>query len=217
MNRFTSKRMGNLMMITGFVGVLAFVTLLLFFLGLFQEMYIFGSMGTLNDGINALLGILSAILAATFYQAMRGFEERLVLAVTIVAWIGAAAVLYGSWLIMTGRSDVERSSYFYFFGFGSIGVWVWVLNSLARKENLWPRHLTRWGLAASVFMMVGLVGLAGILMGWDGDDFSPLVQTAGISFLGTGILYPIWCLRTGGWILSRQGQPSAISEGDKHE
>ena len=215
MDRFRSKSMGIIMMITGFLGVFASITLILFFLDLFQSMYIFRSMGALNDSINALLGILSAILATMFYQAGRGFGERPTLVVTIGAWIGAAAVLYGSWLIVTGRSDVERSSYFYFFGFGLIGVWLWTVNRVARKQGTWPRHLTRWGQAAGGFMMIGLLGLVGILMGWDGDDYSPLVQAAGISFLGTGLLYPVWCLRMGGWTLSRREQ--SLVEGSLHE
>jgi hypothetical protein len=51
---------------------------------------------------------------------------------------------------------------------------------------------------------VGLLNVYGILLGWDGDDFSPLLLGTGISYLGIGILYPIWCLGLGRWILSKQ-------------
>jgi len=48
-----------------------------------------------------------------------------------------------------------------------------------------------------------LLALYGILLGLDGSDFSPLMMVTGFSYLGTGILYPIWGLRQGGWILSK--------------
>jgi len=36
------------------------------------------------------------------------------------------------------------------------------------------------------------------------SDYSPLVLVAGTSFVGTGILYPVWCLGLGHRIVSRQ-------------
>ena len=127
-------------------------------------------------------------------------------ALLVGAWAGAVSIAFGSWLIVTGRSDVELSSYYFFFGNGLIGIWLWVLNRIARQQAVWPRNLTQLGLIASALMMVGLLGLYGILMGLDGDDYSPLLMVTGISFLGTGLLYPLWCLRLGRWILSKQRQ-----------
>jgi hypothetical protein len=51
---------------------------------------------------------------------------------------------------------------------------------------------------------VGLPSLYGILLGLDGSDYSPLMMVTGISFFGIAILYPVWCLRLGRWILSAQ-------------
>ena len=99
---------------------------------------------------------------------------------------------------------MELSSSYYFLGNGLIGIWLWELNRITRQQAAWPHNLTRLGLIASAFMMVGLLGLYGILLGLDGSDFSPLMMLSGISFLGTGILYPIWGLRQGHWILSKQ-------------
>jgi hypothetical protein len=53
-------------------------------------------------------------------------------------------------------------------------------------------------------MMVGLLGLLGILSGSDGGAYSPLVMISGISFSGTGFLYPLWCLQLGRSILSKR-------------
>jgi hypothetical protein len=176
----------------------------LFFVGLFQNIQSLAFMGHLNDTINAVAGILSAFLASVLYPTVNRLVPRFSLLLLVGVWIGAIAISYGSWLIVTGRSDVELSSYYFSFGNGLIGIWLWGLNRVAPQQAAWPPNLTRLGLIASVFMMVGLPGLYGILRGLDGNDFSPLMMVTGLGFLGTGILYPIWSLRQGGWILSKQ-------------
>lgn len=48
------------------------------------------------------------------------------------------------------------------------------------------------------------------------SDYSPLVLVAGTSSLGTGILYPVWCLRLGHRIVSRQIESaSAVPERER--
>ena len=203
MNGFNSKLTGWLVLLVGVTGILAITTLLLFFVGLFQNIRALSFMSHLNDAINSFASILSAVLAVALYPTVRRFLPRLSLILLIGVWIGAIAIAFGSWLIVTGRSDVELSSYYYFLWNGLIGIWLWELNRIARHQSAWPHNLTRLGLIASVFMMVGLLGLYGILLGLDESDFSPLMIVTGISFLGTGILYPIWGLRQGHWILSK--------------
>jgi hypothetical protein len=160
-----------------------------------------------------LTGILGAVLASVLHLTLRRFTPRLSLFLLIGVWAGAVAVTFGSWLIVTGRSDVELSSYYYFYGNGLIGLWLWVLNRIARQQDAWPRSLTQWGSIASAFMMLGLLGVYGILSGSDGSDYSPLVLVTGISFLGTGILYPSWCIRLGRWILSKQDDRAEAGQG----
>ena len=204
MNGFSSKQTGWLALLVGVAGVLAVITLALFFIGLFQNIRSLFSMGSLNDKVNILAGILGAILASVLHPTLQRLTPRLSLLVLICAWFGAIAITYGSWLILTGNGDLELSTYYFFFGNGLIGTWLWVLNRKPRQkaEAVMPPSLTRLGLIAGSFMMIGLLGLYGILLGLDGDDYSPLIMVAGISFLGTGILYPIWCLLLGRWILS---------------
>jgi hypothetical protein len=161
-------------------------------------------MGDLNDTTNAFASILSAVLASVLYPTLRRLLPRSSLVLLMDVWVGAIAINFGSWLIITGRSDVELSSYYYFFGNGLIGIWLWVLNHITRGQAVWPRSLTQFGSIASIFMMVGLLGLYGILLGSDGSDYSPLIMVTGLSFLGIGIFYPIWCLQLGRWILRKQ-------------
>ena len=212
MSGFTSKPTGGLMLLVGVIGVLAVITLLLFFMSLFQNIFYLSFMGSLNDTINSLGSILSAVLASVLYPTLRRQAPRLSLVILIGIWAGAIAVAFGSWLIVTGRADVELSSYYFFFGNGLIGIWLWVVNQVARRQAAWPRNLTQWGLIASAFMLVGLPGLYGILLGLDGSDYSPLIMVTGISFLGTGIFYPVWALRLGRWILSKQADSVFVAQ-----
>jgi len=212
MSGLTSKLTGWLVLLVGVTGSLAAITLLLFFVGLFQNIQSLSFMGHLNDTINGFAGLLSAVLASVLYPTVRRLLPRLSLILLIGVWTGAIAITYGSWLIVTGRSDVELSSYYYFFGNGLVGIWLWELNRITRQQAVWPHNLTRLGLVASVFMMVGLPGLYGILLGLDRSDFSPLMTVTGLSFLGTGILYPIWGLRQGRWILSKQHDRAYVAQ-----
>ena len=204
MNSLTSKMTGWLAVIVGITGILAVVTLLLFFVSLFQNIQALSVMGGLNDRINAVAGILSAVLASVLHPSLRKFAPRLSLALLTGVWIGVIAIAFGSWLIITDRADVELSSYYYLFGNGLIGTWLWMLNRVAARQVALPRNLTGWGSITGAFMMAGLLSLYGILLGLDGNDYSPLLMVSGISYLGIGILYPIWCLWLGCWILSRQ-------------
>jgi len=200
MNGFVSKMTGWLALWLGVVGLLATVSLLLFFVGPDT----LSLTGALSDLLNSVVGFLSAVLASVLYLALRRLMPRLSLVLVIGAWAGAIAIAFGSWLILTGRSGVELSSYYSFVGNGLIGVWLWVLNRSTRREGVWPRNLSLLGLIAAAFLMVGLLGLYGVLLQLDGNDFPPLVLAAGISYLGIAVLYPIWCLLLGRWILVRQ-------------
>ena len=204
MNGFISKTAGWLALFVGVTGLLALLTLLLFFVSFFQNVPFLSSMGNLNDTMNIFVSFFGATLASALHPTLQRFIPRLSWIWLVAVWAGAIAVAVGSWLIQVGKADVELSSYYFFFGNGLIGIWLWVLNRIARQQAIWPRNLTPLGLIAGVFMMLGLLGLYGILLGLDGNDYSPLIMVTGFSFLGTGILYPIWCLRLGHWILANQ-------------
>jgi hypothetical protein len=208
-----SRRTGWLMLLVGVLGLLAVAALLMFFIGLSQDLSSLRFMGALNDALNAATSILSAVLACFLHPRLRKQAPHLSLPLLIAVWIGAGAHSYGSWLIMTDRSGVELSSYYYFAGNGLIGIWLWVLNRVSRCEAGWPSGITRHGLFTGGFLMIGLLGIYGILLQRDGDDFSPLVMVAGISFIGMGILYPIWCLQLGRWILSMQQEGLSVARG----
>jgi hypothetical protein len=204
MNGLTSKLTGWLAILLGIIGILVFLTLILFFVSLFQNISSLSFTGSLNDTLNAVAGILGASLASALYPVLRQLSSRSSPFLLLGVWTGALLIAFGSWLIQSGRSDVELSSYYFFFGNGLIGIWLWMLNRAARQQAALPRSLTQIGLVASLFMMLGLLALYGIVLGLDGSDYSPLIMVTGLSYLGTGIMYPIWCWWLGRWILSKQ-------------
>ena len=204
MKKMTSTLLGWLTLVTGLVGSLCLITLLLFFIGLFQNISALSSLGSVNDGLNALAGILSAILATVLFAIMGRANTPTGTILVVGTWVGAIAIAYGSWLIVTGRSGVERSGYYYIFGNGLIGLWLWSLNRRALQEEILPPGLARWGRVTAGLMLFGLPALVGILQVWDGNMFSPLLLITGISYIGIAILYPIWCLRLGRWFFSNQ-------------
>ena len=204
MNGLTSKLTGWLAILLGIIGILLLITLILFFVSLFQNISSLSFMGAFNDTLNAVAGILSVALASALYPVLRQLAPRSSFFLSLGVWIGALIITFGSWLVQSGRSDVELSSYYFFFGNGLIGIWLWMLNRAARQQSALPRSLTQLGLIASLFMMLGLLALYGIVLGLDGSDYSPLIMVAGLSYLGTGAMYPIWCLWLGRWILSKR-------------
>src|SRR5688572_3810471 len=116
MNEFSSKQTGWLALLVGVAGVLAVITLALFFIGLFQNIRSLSSMGSLNDKVNILVGILGAILASVLHPTLQRLTPRFGVVVLVGAWVGAMAIAYGSWLILTGMGDLELSTYYFFFG-----------------------------------------------------------------------------------------------------
>lgn len=202
MKNVTSMLLGWLTLMTGLVGSLCLITLLLFFIGLFQNLSALSSLGSVNDRLNALAGILSAILATVLFAVMRRTNSPTGTILVAGTWVGAIVITYGSWLIVTGRSGVELSGYYYIFGNGLIGLWLWSLNRRALQEKIIPPALARWGRVTAGLMLFGLPALVGILLGWDGNMFSPLLLITGISYIGIAILYPIWCLWLGRWFIS---------------
>src|SRR5919106_800622 len=102
MNGFISKMTGRLALLVGILGILAFVSLILFFVGLFQNIRSLSFMGSINDTINALASVLSVVLASVLHPALRRLMPRLSLVLLIGVWAGAIAVTFGSWLIQTG-------------------------------------------------------------------------------------------------------------------
>lgn len=193
-SNLNSKPFGVFLLCIGIVAVLAFIFLLIFFVGYFNDipsLYIFGS---INDVLGSLEAVLSAILATIliFSQSKRWIWLNLIGA--ILSWIGVFIVMLDSLMaggiISKASASILRIKYGFpalltthnqDFGFGLIGVWLIILNFQAFQTKSWPKLFIGAGFIASILMTIGLAGSNGAL--------------------GFVFIYPIWCIWLGRWIL----------------
>jgi hypothetical protein len=192
-NSLNSKTFGQFLLSIGITSVLAFIFLIIFFVGYFNaipSLYIFGS---INDILGSLEAILSAILATllVFSGSKRWIWLNLIGA--ILSWTGAFIVtldsLMAGGIISTTSASILRIKYGFpslltthdlHFGFGLIGIWLSILNFQALQDKAWPNPLIGLGFFTGIIMTLGL---------------------AGDSPLGFVFLYPIWCIWLGRYIL----------------
>jgi hypothetical protein len=97
------------------MGSLALLSLALFFVALSRNISALLFMGALNDMLNVVTVPLSAVLATRLHPELRRSRPARSWLLLIAVWAAVIAVAFGSWLIQTGRSDVEFSSYYFFF------------------------------------------------------------------------------------------------------
>jgi len=98
-----------------------------------------GPFGTLNDLANALVGLLSAVLAAQ--SARLGVPAAAVAA----AGAGGAVMVVGSWLVVTGRAGWVLAGLVSAVGAALVGAWLLALNVVVARNGMLPRGLTRLG------------------------------------------------------------------------
>lgn len=206
MNAYSSKLSGWLAILISMVAVVGLIFLGIFLSGYFSNQYRLYKFGSYSDAVGALPAVLSAVLASWLYPTDRRQSPQRSTLLLAGVWAGAIFVVYGSWLILSGTGGFVIQGYYHYFGYGLIGIWVFFLNRRARQFNYWPVRLTSFGIAASVVMMVGLLGIFGILMSIDGNEPTPFLLVLAISFIGHAILYTIWLILFGIQILRSNPQ-----------
>jgi hypothetical protein len=88
------------------------------------------------------------------------------------------------------------------FGGALIGIWLLVANRLHRDAADLPRGLIMLGIASAIFMIIGLLTLPGVVARIDDPQLAPWYVNAGLpNWMGTYLLYPVWCL----WLSRRYG------------
>lgn len=176
-------------MALGIVAFASVVSLALFFV-------VAGPFGFLNDVGNALIGILSALLAVRLASARRaGF------AAGGAAVAGAVVTVMGSWQVISGATGFFLAGLVSSAGFALIGAWLLAYTWPGPIAG-WPKRLSTLGLVTGVAMLFGVVAIPGVLMGI--DDFGavpPWMWGYAIAWLGTYILYPAWSLWLGRHLL----------------
>jgi hypothetical protein len=168
------------------VDLLGVVCLILFFV-------VGGPFGLINDVANAAVGVLSAVLAWLSPAIRPPAWHRLALAAAVT---GAIVMAIGSVLVIFGATGYYLAGLVSAVGAAFIGCWLLIANRFPPYAGELPRAVRTTGLAAGGVMLAGLLAVPGVLARADDQDASPwYVSVAQLSWLGTYLLYPIWCLR----------------------
>jgi hypothetical protein len=176
---------GSVAIALGAVTVATFLVLLAFFVW-------GGVLGPINDAGNALIGILSAVLAILLHRAVGSLVG------TAVAVIGAAFVIAGSWMVLTATTGFVLAGFVSSIGFGLIGLWLASVAWSSAADG-WPPGLRRLGRVAAALMVIGAtVAVPGALMGVDDyDAMPPWLWLFSLSWIGTYLVYPAWAIGFG--------------------
>jgi hypothetical protein len=148
--------------------------------------------GTLNDAGNALL----AVLCGAFAILLRRVAS---VAATILAVLGAAVCLVGSYLVMTDTTGYFFAGLVTAVGFGLIGSWLVVLGRRGGPAPVLAQ-------VTGVLMALGLVTFPGILQGIDDLDAASwwILAAESIGWISTSLLLPWWALRAARGTLLRR-------------
>jgi hypothetical protein len=189
---FSFSVVGWVAMMTGIVGLLASIFLILFFA-------VGQPFGTLNDAFIGLAGASSVVLAWMLHSHYRAQSPLLSWAALLVVAIGAFVVAVGSVLVIFRITGYFLSGLYMATGNALIGLWLLGLNYAVWRSDPWPHGLVLLGVVTGVLMALGLVTIPGILKGIDGWESAPwYISYVGlVGGLGWLVLYPVWCILLG--------------------
>jgi hypothetical protein len=194
-DNFSTATTGWIAIATGISAILALIFLALMFTG-------FQSFGRVNDIFNSIIGISSVVLAWRLYaehQAKSALISQFALALAVV---GAAFVIIGSVLIIFGFTGFVLAGWYSSVGFALIGLWLVALCYAFLHGNALPHNLVIFGIIVAAFILIGLLGIPGILAGIDSMEAMPwYLYGAFFGWLGIYILYPIWTIWLGRYLL----------------
>jgi hypothetical protein len=197
-NNFPSRTLGWVAITIGGVILIGDVSLILFFT--------FGSFfGTFNDLCIAFAAILSALLAWMLYPAHRALSPRLSRFLLTAALVGALVAFIGSAFVIFDMTGWFLAGLMNFFGYALVGLWLLGLNYSAQRRNRWPRRLVQFGLVSGASMAIGLLTGPGIVGRIDNPELAPwFVYVAPVASLGWLLLYPIWSIWLGRFLLTNR-------------
>lgn len=154
-----------------------------------------GRFGTVNDVLNALIGILSLALAWILYAELHARSPWMSQVGLALAVIGAIFTIIGSVLIIFGYTDFVLAGWYTGVGNALIGLWLAAFCYSMLSGGALPHNLIVFGIVAGGFMAMGLLGIPGIMARVDTMESLPWYLGASyLGFLGTYVLYPIWAI-----------------------
>jgi hypothetical protein len=191
---FSTSSTGWIAIATGVSGILAAVFLALMFSG-------YPAFGRFNDGMNSVLGILSALLAAMLYAEHHARSPLLSQIALVLALVGAVFVIIGSVLIIFGYTGFVLAGWYSSLGFALIGLWLLLFCYSMLRGGVFPHNLIVVGLIVGGLMAFGLFAIAGILTKIDSMQSLPwFLNVALFGWLGI-LLYLIWTIWLGRMLL----------------
>jgi hypothetical protein len=173
----------------GSVGIGACASLIVFFA-------VGGPFGFINDVGNAVLAVLTGALAVTWLRST-DLPSIWLRVTTAIAVAGVAFAVVGSVLVIFDITGYFLAGLVSASGFALIGAWIVAVNVSAGATstiNLSSGQGTLGVVAGSV-MAIGIIDLAGVAMGIDDMDAAPgWLTAAGICWMGTYLLMPVWSI-----------------------
>lgn len=185
---FSSATIGWTAIATGVAVILANV-----FVGLMYTVNI--AFGTVNDVFNAVIGILSAVLAWMLYADFHARSPWMSQIALLLAVVGAILTIIGSVLIIYGFTGFVLAAWYTEVGDALIGLWLAAFCYSMQRGDTLPHNIIIFGLVVGAFMALGLLAITGILAGVDSWQSLPWYLGVGsLGFFGTYLLYPIWTI-----------------------
>ena len=195
-SNFSTHAIGWMAIVTGVSAILAVITLTLM-------STVNMSFGAINDVFNSIIGISSAVLAWMLYAEFHAKSPVMSQIALVLAIIGAILTVVGSVLVLKGITGFVLAGWYSAIGFALIGLWLVAFCYSMQRGVALPHSMIVFGLVVGAFMAVGLIGIPGIFAGIDSMESMPwYLYIAFFGWLGTYILYPIWTIWLGRYILS---------------
>ena len=158
-----------------------------------------GAFGFGNDLANGVVGLLTIALAWLWVSPRTTIWTRVGLA---AATVGGTLMIIGSVLIIFDITGWYLAGLVSSAGSALIGIWLLVANRLQRYSARLPGRLIMLGMTAAIFMILGWLAVPGVVARIDDPQLAPWFVNAGLSsWMGTYLLYPVWCL----WLSRRYG------------
>lgn len=197
-NTFSSSTVGWVAIATGIAVILAVIFLILMYT-------VNGRFGTVNDVLNALIGILSVVLAWMLYADYHARSPLMSQIGLVLVVVGAIFTIVGSVLIIFEFTGFVLAGWYTGVGNALIGLWLATFcYSMLSGSDMLPHNLVIFGIVVGAFMAMGFLGIPGILAHVDTMESLQWYLSVGyLGFFGTYILYPIWTIWLGRILLTK--------------
>jgi len=141
--------------ITGGLGLVFLILLAVVGMGnSFQ--YIFGTLNDIANAVMAVLGVILVSLLFMHYRSQLQWFHPLFLGISI---LGRIVAVWGSILIISGRSGFILAGLYSASGYGLIGLWLFTFNLAMRGNGSLNQGIVTFGIITGFAMILGLGGL----------------------------------------------------------